>query len=363
MDKMKTLPIALASIILAAFLTVSFLIFDASSQVYIAGIKDSYAENYAKVHGVKFIEIYDSDNPEVEIPKIKEETDKKNEDVKEENEKKEDSVPTEKDNSEFGYNYEGNAVNIMMYKGSDPIVIIPDTIDDLPVTKLSLNVLNRGILAVYIPQSVTEIDTEFTTPRYTSGFFTIVLTMLLGYIFAIASTFLGLKKSRSSEGTFYGIPFVYSGLVTFIAITVWCGAALLFGFSPLLQVIVAAIIFACALGKLLKKSVARELVDTRGKQVRQQTQFIKLITSDADTLLARAKTDETKALVKKVYEALRYSDPMSTPELVAIESQIQERYIEFEGMIIKSDVENAKIVCDELLGLIDMRNNKCKVLK
>lgn len=363
MKNIKALPIAIATIILAAFLAISFLAYDASSQVYIAGIKGSYAETYAKDNGVEFIELYDSENPDVEIPKIKEVADAKETDKKEDEKQEEKDVKAEKENGEFAYNYEGETVNIMMYKGYDDIVIIPDTIDNLPVTKLSMRVLNKGILAVYIPQSVTAIDTEFTTARYTAAFYTVIAVMILGYIFAIISTFIGLRKSKTAEDTFYGIPFVYSGLVTYIVISVWCGIALFFGFKPLLQIIVAVIIFACALGKLLKKTVARELIEQRGENVKQQTQFIKMLTADSDALVKNAKSEDAKALAKKVFESIRYSDPMRAPELDSLETDIQERFSEFEQMASKGDIENAKLIADELLGLIETRNNKCKALK
>lgn len=362
MKNIKALPIAIATIILAAFLAISFLAYDASSQVYIAGIKGSYAETYAKDNGVEFIELYDSENPDVEIPKIKEAADAKETDKKEDEKQEEKDVKAEKENGEFAYNYEGETVNIMMYKGCDDIVIIPDTIDNLPVTKLSMRVLNKGILAVYIPQSVTAIDTEFTTARYTAAFYMVIAVMILGYIFAIISTFIGLRKSKTAEDTFYGIPFVYSGLVTYIVISVWCGIALFFGFKPLLQIIVAVIIFACALGKLLKKTVARELIEQRGENVKQQTQFIKMLTADAQTLVAKSGED-TKVSVNRVYEAIRYSDPMSNDSLASIENQIQNAFNAFAEAVKNNDIDLVKSIADELLGLIETRNNKCKALK
>ena len=363
MNSKKVLPIAISSIIFVAFLAVSFLFFDASSQVYIAGVRNSYAETYTKNNNVEFIELYDSDNPDVEIPKIKEETAKKSKDNKEDKIVEEESVQTEKENGEFGYNYESETVNVMLYKGNNDIVVVPDTIDNLPVTTLSMKVLNKGISAVYIPPSVTEIKTQFSSPRYNMVFFAAVIVMILGYIFALISTFIGLKKSETAEGTFYVIPFVYSGLVTFIVITIWCGIALFFRLNPLLQAVVAVIIFACAIGGLLKKSAARDLVDQRGEQVKQQAQFVKILAADANSLASAAKTEETKALTKKVYEAIRYSDPMSVSELDNIENQIRERFAEFESMIAKSDIENARLIADELLRLIESRNNKCKALK
>ena len=365
MKNKKILPISIATIILVAFLALSFLLYDASNMVYIAGIKGSYAETYANENKVDFIELYDSENPDVEIPKIKEEAQKKQTNKKEDTKStvEKEEIKAEKENAEFAYNYEGKTVNVMMYKGSDNIVIVPKTIDNLPVTKLSMNVLNRGILAVYIPESVTAIDTAFTTPRYTPNFFAVIAVMILGYVFALISTFIGMKKAENAEGTFYGIPFVYNGLVTYIVITVWCSIALLLNLPLLLQVIIAIVIFAIALVKLLKKSVARDIIEQRGDQVKAQTAFIKLLTADAETLCSNAKSDEVKALAKKVYESIRYSDPMSVPELASIEEQINNEFNAFSEAIKNDDTALAESSSEELITLVNERNKKCKFLK
>lgn len=365
MKNKKILPISIATIILVAFLALSFLLYDASNMVYIAGIKGSYAETYANENKVDFIELYDSENPDVEIPKIKEEAQKKQTNKKEDTKStvEKEEVKAEKENAEFAYNYEGKTINVMMYKGSDNIVIVPKTIDNLPVTKLSMNVLNRGILAVYIPESVTAIDTAFTTPRYTPAFYAAVAVMIVGYVFALAGTFIGLKKSETAEGTFYGIPFVYSGLATFIGITVWCAVAISLRLSWWVQSVVALVIFALALIKLLKKSTARAMIEQRGEQVKAQTAFIKLLTADAETLCSNAKLDEAKALAKKVYESIRYSDPMSVPELMEIEAQIQSEFNAFSEAIKNDDTALAESSSEELITLVNERNKKCKFLK
>lgn len=48
MKNLKVLPISIASIILAAFLAVSFVVFDASESVSVKAVAGSYAETFAK---------------------------------------------------------------------------------------------------------------------------------------------------------------------------------------------------------------------------------------------------------------------------------------------------------------------------
>lgn len=359
----KILPVSIASIILVVFLAVAFLVFDASSHVDISGIQGSYAEKFAKENNINFIALHDSDNPDIEIPKIKEETEKKNKETKDETKSKEENVSADKENEDFTYDYVGKTVNVVLYKGNDRVVVIPDTIDNLPVTKLSMNVLDRGIDGVFIPESVTEIETSFSSPRYNADFFTAIAIVILGYSFALIATFIGLKKSETSEETFYGIPFVYSGLITFILIVIWSGISLLIRINVLLQIIVAVVIFMFAAIRLFKASAARKIVVERGEQIKSQISFIKSLTIDSENLIKRAKSDTVKSYCKKVYETVRYSDPMSTEVLSDIEAKITEKMNEFSNAVISDDSEKVMDISDELITLIGERNNKCKAFK
>lgn len=406
----RIFPVTVVTIILAVFLAISFLIYDNSEKVYIAGVTGSYAENYARQNGIDFIELPDSENPKVEIPEIEKRIETQNErepiegseidddselydsenpdvtvpgteetvndkevtgseateDIKTEaptTEESDSTVKPEKDNSKFAYNYVGETVEIKLYKGSDSIIVIPSTIDNLPVTSVSMPVLNRGISAVFIPESVMAIDTKFKTERYGASFFSTVAVMVAGYIFAIISTFIGFRKNETSQGTFYGMPFVYGGLTSYIVLAVLCAVFLAFKVKPFIQIITAIAVFGLTIVGLVSKSVARDKIEAIDSKTKAQTQFINSIITEADSLMKNTTSLEGRTLVKKVYEAVRYSDPVSTLELNDMESDIKDRFSYFESLIQKNDMENAQIVADELQNLIAKRNAICKAGK
>lgn len=361
MKNIKALPISIVTIILVVFLSVSFTVFDKSQAVSISGVAGSYAQIYAKDNDVNFIAIDDSENPDVKIPTTEESTTKKSENAT----KKRKTQPkqTEKENSEFSYNYDDKTVRITAYKGSSSVVTVPKTIDGLPVKEIEFDVLNKGISTVEIPKSVTSIKTEFTSPRYTVSFYTAIAIAVLGYIFAVVLTFIGFKKQQNADGTFYGIPFLYSGTATYIILTVLSTAALFFNLNPVIQFIIALIIVTLALGRLLQNFAARELVTERGEQIKEQTFFIKSLTIDAQSLANSAKTDEMKTLANNVYETVRYSDPMSNSQLEAIENEIETKFNQFSAAVKSDNVALAKSTADELVTFIKDRNNKCKLLK
>ena len=93
-----------------------------------------------------------------------------------------------------------------------------------------------------------------------------------------------------------------------------------------------------------------------------QKQFIKLLTVDAEGLLNKSGTPEVKTAVKKVYEAIRYSDPMSNDALFDLESQIAVNFNEF-AEAVAGDAGSIIGLADELVELIGDRNKKCKILK
>ena len=67
--------------------------------------------------------------------------------------------------------------------------------------------------------------------------------------------------------------------------------------------------------------------------------------------------------VNKVYEAVRYSDPMSNEALAGVEAQITLKVSELVDAIEKSDIELVKKTVREIVILLNDRNKKCKLLK
>ena len=79
--------------------------------------------------------------------------------------------------------------------------------------------------------------------------------------------------------------------------------------------------------------------------------------------MTSAKSDELRAEAKKVFEAIRYSDPMSNVALSELNTQIERQFNTFAEAVNADDVELAKETSDALVELIETRNHKCKALK
>lgn len=127
-------------------------------------------------------------------------------------------------------------------------------------------------------------------------------------------------------------------------------------------IVLCALILGFAAIAVIKAGAAAELVEDTGRRVKEQTVFIRLLTADAESLMAKVKTDEAKAATRKVYEAVRYLDPMSVEALSGLESQITLKFRELEQAVTGGEATAGRLA-DEVVILLDERNKKCKVLK
>lgn len=192
--------------------------------------------------------------------------------------------------------------------------------------------------------------------KYTSSFWIGYAFITLSFVGQLLCTMTALKEENLTK-LFYRIPLIrisYTGLiVSFVA----GGACMLL--SPLpywIGALVAVIVLATTALALVKASAAADIVAEIDDRISKQTFFIRNLTVEAENLMARAKTPEAKAACKKVYEALRYSDPMSSEALTEIESKIEAQFVAFSNAISPEAAE-------KLLLLIGERNRKCKLLK
>lgn len=184
----------------------------------------------------------------------------------------------------------------------------------------------------------------------------------LALIGQLVCAFIGLKE-QNKDKLFLNVSFVkisYTGMIISAIVGIAC---MLMPFLPTWAgAIVCVLIFALCAISVLKAKAAAEIVSATGDKVKVKTAFIRLLTADAESLLAYAKTDEAKAAANKVYEAVRYSDPMSSDALLSVENSISEKFEAFAAAI-KSGSDAAPALAEEAVLLVNDRNRKCKVLK
>ena len=210
----------------------------------------------------------------------------------------------------------------------------------------------------------------FVTPNEIGGVSKFTASFWVGYVF-ITVAFIGqlvcaffALKAENVKKMFYRIPMIsisYTGLILMLI------AGGIFMAIPTLPewigIIVCVIILAFNAIAVIKVIAAAEVVGGIDEKVKKQTFFVKSLAADAQSLMASAKSDELRTEAKKVYEAIRYSDPMANPALSELDIQIKRQFNAFSDAVKAEDDELAKETADALAEIIERRNQECKLLK
>lgn len=195
--------------------------------------------------------------------------------------------------------------------------------------------------------------------NFWTAYITSVIAMLLQLVCAKISF-----KPEKLDRLFLNIPVIsitFTGMVASMIIGAVC---MVIPSVPVVAIIVIEYLILAFTGiSVLKANAAAEIVNEVGEKVKEKTQFIKLTTVDAQNLMNSAKSESVKSACKKVYEALRYSDPMSNEVLDREEAKIADKMAELSSAVASDNGDSAESISNEITVLVKTRNNKCKALK
>lgn len=218
-----------------------------------------------------------------------------------------------------------------------------------------------NLVVILLPKEVTVGNVIYTKfaglSAVTFGVFDLAL------ILHLTVTYYALNRS-SLTGTFYRIPLIRTSYAAAIITTfIGCIAMAVPNLPSAIPMFLVIAVLALYLIALLKAQTAATIVEDVDRKVKEKTEFMKLLTAEAEALQAVPQEAELKELCRKVFEAIRYSDPMSSDALAADEAQLSLRFADFSAAVKNADDVRAQEVAREFLILLDARNKKCKALK
>ena len=210
----------------------------------------------------------------------------------------------------------------------------------------------------------------FVTPNEIGGVSKFNGSFWVGYVF-ITIAFIGQLtcafvafKAENLKKFFYNIPLLsisYGGLVAMLIVgSIFMAIPVL---PEWIAIIVCVIILAFNTIAIIKATAAADIVSGIDEKIKTQTFFIKSLSGDAQSLMTSAKSDELRVEAKKVYEAIRYSDPMANAALSDLDAQIEKQFNAFSDAVKADDAELAKETAATLVEMVERRNQKCKLLK
>lgn len=209
-------------------------------------------------------------------------------------------------------------------------------------------------------QVIAFVSPEWLTQeKYTASFWIGYVLIMICFAGQLVCAWVALREEDRTR-LFYKLPLIRVSYAGLIVSFVTGGACMLVSALPYwIGAIIAAVVLAATALAVIKADTAAELVADIDDKVKKKTCFIRDLTMEAEGLILIARTPQAKAVCKKVYEALRYSDPMSSEALARIESEIGARFGEFSETVRSGTEPDG----EALLLLIMERNRKCKALK
>lgn len=201
----------------------------------------------------------------------------------------------------------------------------------------------------------------FETPDEIAGISKFSNGFWIGYGFTLAAFFgqlLCASYALKEEGRklFYHIPLIAISYTTLILTAI---AGIVFMAVPQIPAWIAAIVCSIILAfgaiAVIKARTAAEVVSGIDEKIQSKTSFMKELTARANVVVMNAASEQ-KAEAKKVYEAIRYSDPMSCEELSGVEGEIARKFDAFER-----NVNSA--TANDVIALVNKRASLCKMLK
>ena len=241
-----------------------------------------------------------------------------------------------KSNDNFTYNIKNNQIEITGYKGSEKQIIIPETIENLPVTTISMS-LDKAPSEIYIPSSVITIN-QIIDENINNNFYLAIIIELVALIITLLIILI-LNKKKNQDKTVY-ITFLYIlSIIYLFAINIY--AYLNINNLLIITIVTTIIYFIIFLPLYFVKNRLKEY----DKKINNIQNFI-------EEALNIAKKINNQDLV----EALKFSDPISSEFTKESEEAILEK-------LNKTADNPTEEKINEILNLIIERNNICKKTK
>lgn len=179
----------------------------------------------------------------------------------------------------------------------------------------------------------------------------------LAFLLQIVTAFLFCNRSK--EKMFLALPVLKLG---YSAVTVTLVVGSIFLLLPIFAswfgVLVSLIVTAIFIMKVTAASTAAAIVSKTDARIEAQTSFVREALIGLEATRGRAEGG-LRSEVQKVYDALRFSDTVSTPALAELEYSIKQHLRLLEDAVLNEDRLRTHDEAGELLLLIEERNSRC----
>lgn len=158
----------------------------------------------------------------------------------------------------------------------------------------------------------------------------------------------------------FRVGYIYLGVQTVLSL-------IFFGLAfTSIPVWIEAVLFVIVLGGAIVCSMAADIAREEVEQIEYKqavdTSLMTELRTRSAQLVNRTNDASLKKQLESLAEAIRYSDPVSSPAIAADERKLLAAFERLE-QAISANGENVSQVCDEVQAALKVRNAACKMNK
>ena len=190
--------------------------------------------------------------------------------------------------------------------------------------------------------------------------FVMILLVFAGQLGCSALVF----RKGTLEQKFLRLPIIY---VSYTALIVTLIVEMVCVVIPVtknwLGFVLGLVILACYGVAVVMSVSGAAVIEQTERKVKEETRFLLNLRTEAELLRKQPHSPEIAAYVKKVEEAVRYSDPRSNQALEELEGRLSMAFSAFSKAAGAQDEEACREKSEQFLRLLEERNSKCRLLK
>lgn len=200
------------------------------------------------------------------------------------------------------------------------------------------------------------------------AFWTAYVFLMIALVIGFVITYVSAEKTFTQKNGIRYYPLMRFGVMYLIVQGI---VSLIFFLLdsyitlPLIWIppVVCLVIFAIFAVLLISTYSGLKVVESVDEQSKKETAFIYSLTAEAELLAKQVSDEDLQKELTSLYEAIRYSDPVSTLEVADVNSRIRDEMDVLKAAVTLNDAGKIHESVQNLSLLIAERNQKCKLVK
>ena len=233
--------------------------------------------------------------------------------------------------------------------------------------KLSKNMIKT--IAIYAIVIIIVNLIVFSIPfEHTSTFWAGYIFSMVAILSQIAVAFLATSNSKGLKGKVYAFPIfkmgaIYLGAQLALSLVFFIVATFIEDFPSWIAWVICTILLGVFAILVLLTDTARDGIVKIEEEEERKTAQVKYFRVNIDNIARRATDKELCAVLDKLSETAKYSDPVSNEHLAEAELRIQQAVSALGDAVVSNNVDLAKEIAADTIKLFEDRNALCKMYK